>query len=700
MQSFRTELENPIVEKDIIELEKKIYAYRAGKMDEDRFRSLRLARGIYGQRQPGVQMVRIKLPFGQCTPKQLERLAEVSDQFSNGNLHITTRQDVQIHYVSLDKTPELWEQLEQDAITIREACGNTVRNITASSMSGIDPNEPFDVRPYAWAMFEFFLRNPVCQDMGRKFKIAFSSSEEDSAYTWIHDLGFIPVVQEGQRGFKVLIGGGIGSQPRHADVLYNWLPTDRIIPLTEAVLRVFDRYGERERRQKARLKFLIQDVGLEGLIKLIEDMEKATSCSSFPIELEETFALPLLSSNSIEFTSNEGYTWFNENARAQKQPGYYAIGIRVTNGDISSRQARGLATLMRDMGLSELTFTVEQGILVRHVPSSSVGRLYQGLKELGLAKAGYGSVRDIVSCPGTVTCNLGIGNAMGLARTLEELLDQKYAAEPRIQSLKIKISGCMNACGQHTIADIGFQGMTIKVGQQIAPATQVLLGGGGDGLGRGRFADKVTKVLSRRVPQVLDLLLEDYLNHGTNTEPFADYYQRRGTDYFYQLLKPLSETENTTERDFIDWGDEQKYEKAIGIGECAGVTVDLVATLLVEAEERLGKAHMYLDAGQYADAVYAVYTGLLYAAKAILSGTQAKLNTQAAIIKAYDEQFGPESVYFLGESFGQIIYQINHHAPTKSFAEAYWALGKETVYHIQNARMNVLDANEEQGEVL
>jgi sulfite reductase (ferredoxin) len=694
MQSFRTELENPIVEKDIIELEKKIYAFRAGKMDEDRFRSLRLARGIYGQRQPGVQMVRIKLPFGKCTPQQLERLAAVSDTYSNGNLHITTRQDVQIHYVSLDKTPELWEQLEQDDITIREACGNTVRNITASTMAGIDPDEPFDVRPYAWAMFEFFLRNPVCQDMGRKFKIAFSASEKDSAYTWIHDLGFIPALQDGHRGFKVLIGGGIGSQPRHADVLYDWLPTDKIIPLTEAVLRVFDRYGERDRRQKARLKFLIQDVGLDGLRSLIQEMELALSHAVYPIEDSTPFALPILSSNSIDLINPEEKQWFQENVSAQKQAGYYAIGVRITNGDLSSNQARGLAALMRSHDLSELTFTMEQGLLIRHVPQATLSSIYQGLKVLGLATSGYGSIRDIVSCPGTVTCNLGIGNAMGLARALEALLDQKYALEPRVQSLKIKISGCMNACGQHTIADIGFQGMTIKVGQQIAPATQVLLGGGGDGQGQGRFADKVTKVLSKRVPQVLDNLLTDFLANANSEESYAAYYQRKGTDYFYQLLKPLSEIDAPTEEDFVDWGDEQKYEKAIGIGECAGVTVDLVATLLVEAEEKLNQSQFYLASEQYADSAYATYTALLYAAKAILTGTNAKLNTQAAIIKAYDEQFGPDSDYYLGDSFAQIIYQINHHSPSKSFAEAYLSMGHEVLRNIQTARINQVSTNE------
>lgn len=274
MQSFRTELENPLVQKEIIDLEKKIHLFQEGKVDEERFRSLRLARGIYGQRQPGVQMIRIKLPYGKVTGEQLIRIADVADEYSNGVLHITTRQDIQIHYVNLDKTPELWAKLAKDDITLREACGNTVRNVTASETAGIDPLEPFDVTPYAHAVFQFFLRNPICQEMGRKIKISFSATDKDTALSYLHDLGFIPKLKDGKRGFKVMLGGGLGSQPRHADVLYNFLPEEKIIAVTESVLRVFDRYGERSRRMKARMKFLIADVGLKEFVRLINEEQK------------------------------------------------------------------------------------------------------------------------------------------------------------------------------------------------------------------------------------------------------------------------------------------------------------------------------------------------------------------------------------------------------------------------------------------
>ncbi|GAL61416.1 ferredoxin-sulfite reductase [Algibacter lectus] len=264
MQSFETEIENPIVQKDIIELANKIELFNNGKIDEEKFRSLRLARGVYGQRQEGVQMIRIKIPYGKMKSNQLRRIADVSDEYSRGRLHITTRQDIQIHYVDLQRTPELWAELEKDEVTVREACGNVVRNVTASETAGIDVNELFDVSPYADAIFKFFLRNPICQEMGRKFKVSFSNTDEDTGLSYLHDIGFIAKVENGVRGFKVMVAGGLGSQPRHAEELYSFLPADKIIPVMEGVLRVFDRYGERKSRAKARMKFLLKDIGLEA----------------------------------------------------------------------------------------------------------------------------------------------------------------------------------------------------------------------------------------------------------------------------------------------------------------------------------------------------------------------------------------------------------------------------------------------------
>src|SRR6218665_283078 len=279
MESFRTEIENPVVQKEIIELEKKIHLFRGGKIDDERFRSLRLARGIYGQRQEGVQMIRIKLPYGKVTSEQLVRITQVSDEYSTGRLHITTRQDIQIHYVSLDRTPQLWADLEKDDVTLREACGNTVRNVTASDIAGIDPEELFDVTPYADLVYRYFLRKPFGQELGRKIKIAFSSSDKDDALTFIHDFGFIPRIENKNgvevKGFKVLVGGGLGAQPFLAKVAFEFLEAEKLIPFVEAAIRVFDRHGERNSRNKARLKFLINKIGFEAFVELVKEEIKA-----------------------------------------------------------------------------------------------------------------------------------------------------------------------------------------------------------------------------------------------------------------------------------------------------------------------------------------------------------------------------------------------------------------------------------------
>lgn len=692
MESFRTELEDPVVARDILELERKIYAYRHGQIDEDRFRSLRLARGVYGQRQPGVQMVRIKLPFGKVTARQLRRIADVSDRYSNGNLHITTRQDVQIHYVSLDRTPELWAELERDDVTLREACGNTVRNVTASPMAGIDPAEPFDVSPYAQALFAYFLRNPICQDMGRKFKIAFSASAADDALAFVHDLGFIPRVEGGVRGFRVMLGGGIGAQPQHAELAWDFLPADRIIPFTEGVLRVFDRHGERLRRHKARLKYLVKELGMEAFMASVEAEALALPHRVYPIEAAETPSpAPLRSAPMLLPTPSPGYArWRSANVFPQKQEGYFAVGIKITNGDLHSDIARQLADVAERWAQDDLRFTIQQGILLRFVQEAHLPALHSELAAIGLAQAGYGSVMDIVACPGTDTCNLGIAGSTGLARELERLLEAEFPELISEKDLTIKISGCMNACSQHTVANIGFQGMTVKAGALVAPASQILLGGGPSGEGQGRFADKVLKVPARRSPEALRRLLLNFQQHRLPAEPFNAYYDRQGTDYFYQMLKDLSATDNLTQEDFTDWGNVSVYEVAIGVGECAGVTVDLVATLLFEAEEKLDLAEAALVDARLSDALYWAYTAMLYAAKGILTPTEAKMNTQAAIIREFDTYFTGTGEVNLGQSFHDMIYRINQISPNPFFAREYLDDARRFLGRIQELRSRQL----------
>lgn len=675
MQSFRTELEGTIVQKDILELERKIRLFKEGKIDEERFRSLRLARGVYGQRQEGVQMIRIKLPYGKVTGEQLNRIAKVSDEYSTGKLHITTRQDIQIHYVSLDRTPQLWEELEKDDVTIREACGNAVRNVTASALAGVDVNEPFDVTPYAHAVFQFFLRNPICQEMGRKFKISFSSSDEDTALSFIHDLGFIPKIKNGQHGFKVLLAGGLGSQPRHADVLYEFLPANKLIPTVEGVLRIFDRHGERAKRFKARMKFLVKDLGLDGFAKLVEEERKALSHQTVEIDFPEEdilSKLPEVKTPEVSISDQKAFEhWKLTNVMKQKQEGLFSVGVKVLLGDFTSEKARALAKLIGEFGTNELRFTLRQNFVIRNIKEGYLPYFYQELFKLGFADPGFNATIDITACPGTDTCNLGIASSTGLAKELENVLVSEYPDYVNNKNIVIKISGCMNACGQHNMAHIGFQGMSIRTKDKlVAPAVQVLLGGGVLGNGQGRFANKVIKLPSKRGPEALRFIINDF-EENAQGRSFLEYYDEQGEKYFYSLLKPLAEIDNLTPDDFIDWGNGTQYVKAIGIGECAGVIIDLVQTLFLEAEEKTDFAFESIQKGRWSDAIYHTYSALVNGAKALLTAENVKTNTQAGIVKQFDELFVTSAKINLSTTFHDLVFQIKKNEPSEEFAKKY-----------------------------
>ncbi|WP_143305191.1 HEPN domain-containing protein [Chitinophaga vietnamensis] len=698
MQSFRTELENPVVARDIIELEKKIRLFREGSIPEEKFRSLRLARGVYGQRQQGVQMVRIKLPYGKMTLQQWKRIADISDEYSTGNLHLTTRQDVQIHFVSLEKTPELWSKLELDDITIREACGNTVRNITASDRAGIDPEEPFDVTPYADAAFRYFLRNPVCQDMGRKIKIAFSSSDKDTAWTFMHDFGMIPKVRtvDGKtvRGFKVLVGGGLGAQPFLAKTAYEFLEEDLLIPYIENVLRVFDRHGERASRHKARMKFLVQKLGWEEFERLVKEEYKAVKQKLVKVDHTAWEATqPPLTGAVPAYTIKDPKkyeAWKKTNTFEQKQAGYFAAYVRVPLGNISSDASRQLIAALRPVIADDVRVTANQGLLLKYILPAHLPYVFSALEEAGFAEPGFDSIADITACPGTDTCNLGISSSTGISQALEEVIAAEFSDLIYNRDIKIKISGCMNSCGQHGIASIGFHGSSLKSGGKVLPALQVLLGGGIVGNGEGRVADKVIKVPSRRGPDVLRTLLHDYEINSEAKELFNQYYDRKGEKYFYELLKPLADLSNLSEDAFIDWGQATQFATAIGVGECAGVVIDLVATLLFEAEEKLQWGTETLANGAFADTIYHAYASFVQAAKALLLGEGVSCNTQSGIINDFDKHFVATGKFTFEKDFKSLVLQINEHEPTETFARQYFQQAQSfydaaQVYRVSNA---------------
>ncbi len=695
MQSFRTELENPLVEKDILDLDKKIRLFREGKMDEEKFRSLRLARGVYGQRQPGVQMVRIKLPYGKMTLAQWKRIAAVSDEYSTGNLHLTTRQDIQIHFVSLDRTPQLWAELDKDDITIREACGNTVRNITASDTAGIDPEEPFDVTPYAHAMFEYFLRKPLCQEMGRKFKIAFSNTEKDTALTFMHDLGAIARVRtvdgKEQRGFKILIGGGLGAQPHLALCTHEFLEEDLLIPYLEAVLRVFDRHGERNSRHKARIKFLIQKIGIETFNKLVEEEQLALTHQRVAIRSRETGVGSRETGvgsrgtgvgrretgdgsreSGVDHVDPLKYElWKNTNLFQQKQEGYYAVYVRVPNGNISSDTSRRLIGQLERVIADDVRVTINQGLQFRFVKPEHLPYVYQVLESEGLAAPGFGSVADITSCPGTDTCNLGISNSTGTALALSEVIEEEFPEFLFNKDITVRISGCMNSCGQHGMASVGFHGSSLKARGQVVPALQVLIGGAVLGSGDARISDKVIKVPSKRAPAVLISIFNDYKANASDGESFTEYSFRKGEKYYYELLKPLAGLDTLADDEFIDWGQETKFSTAIGVGECAGVMIDLVSTLILEAEEKISGAEECLKNNQWADSIYNAYAAQVHSAKALLLQQGVHCNTQIGILNDFDTHFTAKGLYKENGSFKQEVMRMNETNPSAVFATEF-----------------------------
>ncbi|WP_425391210.1 HEPN domain-containing protein [Ekhidna sp.] len=662
--------------RDIEELQEKIGSFHLGSIPEERFKAFRLTRGVYGQRQQGVQMLRIKLPYGKITPDQLRVIANIADEYTNGNLHLTTRQNIQLHHIPLDDTPEIWSRLERVNVTIREACGNTVRNVTASPLAGVDPDEPFDVTPYAHEVFQYFLRNPICQDMGRKIKIAFSSNEKDDAFTYIHDFGFVPKVKSGIRGFKVLVGGGLGAQTFFGQVAHDFLPEEKLIPFIEAGLRVFDRHGERERRHKARLKFLVdpkKGLGIDGFLRLVDEEYKALPDQVHPIaQTEEVHTVLKRPHSNYKIQDKDAFEkWQRINVVEQKQKGFYAVKIKVPLGNISSGEARRVALIAESYASKDIRITINQGLLFRYVNKESLPALFASLNELGLANLGFDTLADVTSCPGTDTCALGVTNSTRLATELEQVIHQEYPHLIDESQIKIKISGCMNSCGQHMIANIGFHGSSIKNGNKVVPAMQVVIGGGIEPDHQGYIAEKVIKIPTKRIPDVVRTLLDDFEAHSEETEYFNQYFRREGKKYFYELLKPLADLSHIRDEEFQDWGHSEEFVPEVGVGECAGVVLDLVDTILGDSKERIKWANEDFENQKWANAIYHSYSALVIGAKALLLSKDIQCNTHKGIIDDFQAHFSGEPAFPIAESFAQEVLKINRYAPNQAFAKSY-----------------------------
>jgi sulfite reductase beta subunit-like hemoprotein len=571
-----------IVRQDIDEFRDAAAKYLSGGLTDDEFRPWRLRRGIYSQRQAGVQMIRTKVPGGTLTVQQMDQLAAVADEFAGGKAHLTTRQNVQYHFVPLRDVPPLLHKLADVRLTTREACYNTVRNITACPLSGLLPDEVFDVRPYAQRTALAFLHNSLTDSLPRKFKIAFSGCKEDCIAGAINDVGLRAVIRNGQRGFRVVVGGGLGPLPNEAQLLDEFIPVERLINRIEAVIRVFAKYGNRKNKNKARLKFVVRERGFDWVREQVDaeyrDIIENGGIPT-PLSIPEGFGgfqsvqpplgsgelLPVLESNGRPNPEYE--RWLETNIREQKQPGYAVVTVKVSQGNLTGDQMRGLARVARDAGDGFLRFTMDQNVVLGSIRLRNLKRVYAALQAIDLAGGGAHEIDDIITCPGAYSCNLALTKSMNLGAALAETV--RNHPDGLVRKLKINISGCPNSCGQHWIADLGFYGNARKIEGREVPYYQMLLGGAIESSGVARFGLAIQSIPARFAPEAVQRVLSHYIQHRVNGESFREYVLRTKVETFRNLTADLAKPAELFPEIYQDWGDEVGYSLKLGRGECA-----------------------------------------------------------------------------------------------------------------------------------
>ncbi len=649
---------------DIYEIE--LGRVKAGQMPEEIFLEFRLRHGVYGQRDNGSQMIRVKIPFGGLNAEQLEMLADIAEEFSDNIIHITTRQDVQYHYVDIDNTPELMRRLASVGITTREACGNVVRNVTACPISGVCSDETFDVTPHSKALSAFLLGHPDTQDFGRKFKIAFSGCEEHACgLANMHDIGAVATIQEvdgkPKRGFKLYVGGGLGAVPHQAKLLDEFVPEEELLPVSQAISRVFTRLGERKNRNKARLKFVVAKLGIEEFRRLVmedrQQLREDAAWTAYLSNLKRYDEVPLKPPTQLNgIPKSEGFDrWYATNVRPQRQPGYAFVNVTLPLGDITADQARALAGISRKYVKETIRTTVEQNLILRWVSMSDLPALYRDLKDIGLGDPGAETIADITACPGTDSCKLGIASSRGLAAELRNYLKDNPVKD-EVKDLRIKISGCPNSCGQHHIANIGFFGSSRRIQGHIAPYYQVMLGGkavenaGSYGLASG-------KIPGKHIPKFITHLTDKYLDERHEGESFNDFIERLGKAEIKEILSTYDVIPDYEEDPsyYVDIGDTKEFKLQHGIGECAGQLVALVSFKLEEADRLIYEAGLHLEGKEYSDSAKRAYEAMIRAADALLTTEGLQYIDDETTVKEFRNRFFEPKIFFAG--FGAHLFK-------------------------------------------
>ncbi|OGQ81962.1 MAG: sulfite reductase [Deltaproteobacteria bacterium RIFCSPLOWO2_12_FULL_60_19] len=694
----------PDLAREIDIFETQIELRKQGKLDERVFAETRLRRGVYGQRYDNGQrhdgqkvqklklpsggltkgpetvwdapgMLRIKIPFGGLNPEQMEALADLSEEYSDAISHVTTRQDIQYHFVHIDDTPTLMRRLAAVGITTREACGNVVRNVTACPLAGVCRDETFDVTPYAIACSNFLLGHPDTQDFGRKFKVAFSGCKQHPCgLTTMHDMGAIAktAVVDGQerRGFEFYVGGGLGAVPYKAQLFESFLPEEELLPLAQAISRVFARLGEKRNRARARVKFLIANLGIEEFRRLV--LEERAKLEPDPRwrdylstvrQYRETPLKPAASLNGGE--RPRGFdAWHATNVYRQRQPGYAVATVTLPLGDITAGQLRGLADIARRFVKDTIRTTVEQNIVLRWVSEADLPALYEALRQIGLGEANAGTIVDVTACPGTDTCKLGIASSRGLAKELRSRLSEKsFELDAAVKDLRIKVSGCFNSCGQHHIADIGFYGINRNINGYAVPHFQVMLGGKFND-NAGAYGLAIGAVPSKRIPEVVLRVTDRYIKERKKSESFQDFVGRIGKKETKAMLEDLTQVPaHAVDASFYrDWGDPREFTLTdMGVGECAGEVVSQAQFTLAASERELFEAQVYFDAGDLRKAVMTAYAAMVQAAQALVKTQLYDVsNDEAIVLTEFRKRFCDTELFYdkyAGGKFADYLFK-------------------------------------------
>jgi sulfite reductase beta subunit-like hemoprotein len=576
----------PIIEREFDDFDNEAEEFLAERLPENEFIGFRLKQGVYGQRQPGVQMVRVKLPWGGVTPDQMDAFAAVVEKYAPLDKgHITTRQNIQIHHVPLRDMESLIREISSTGLSSREGCGNTMRNVTGDPWAGVAADEVFDPTPYAGAYVRYFVRHPTTQLMPRKIKTSFTGSAEDRAISGIHDIAFLARERDGVKGFEIRVGGGTSIMARVAPTLFDFVEADNgdYLKVTEACLRIFDRQDWlRVNRARARIKVLVDKIGIDAFREQVEEelqgdwvnervFDDVERLSYVDDEQASAPAVPPAAA-SPNGDRTEFERFLEGNVQAQRQEGFSTVEVKITRGDLTPTQFRGLAEIMREHTGGYARSTVQQNFVLRWVRDESLYEVWQQLAALDLAEAGAREITDVVSCPGTDSCKLGIASSMGLNKAVKERVEAMDITDSLTKKIHIKMSGCPNGCSQHHIANIGFYGASLKVGARQIPAYIPHIGGNYEG-GEVIFGTRLkSRLPAKRVPEAVERWIELYESERNEGEEFNAFADRTGAGSFEAIVKDLTmpaEFSLETMQQFIDWNRSSPYKVERGEGECA-----------------------------------------------------------------------------------------------------------------------------------